>query len=160
MSINKFVTTLLLCLLIISCGGSGKNRKREPSRRSKKEVEVVEKKRTSTNNEKTDEESDERLQRNNGNHRKSSQRERGVSKRRKQEEIKPVQKDEEDPAIAKAARIEKRVQLELDIWKANKNGDSGLAEKLRKDADELEKEMRQPELDEVYKKIKDIKKRM
>ena len=100
------------------------------------------------------------MQRNNGNHRKSSQRERGESRRRKQEEIKPVQANEEDPAAAKAARIEKRVQLELDIWKANKAGDSGRAEKLRKDADELEKEMKQAELDEVYKKIKDIKKRM
>ena len=50
--------------------------------------------------------------------------------------------------------------MEIDIRKANKEGNTSLADKLKEEAEKIEKEMRQPELDEVYKKLKDIKKRM
>lgn len=156
MKILRFFTVTLICLLIISCGGSGKNRKREPARKSKKNIEVIEKKRAITN----DRENDEEQLRNNGNYRKPSQRERGESKLRRKTKGRPIVAPEEDPAKVKKARIEKRIQLELDIWEANKKGNQTIVEKLRKEADKLEKEMRQPELDEVYKRLKDIKKRM
>lgn len=160
MKIRKIVTTTLLCLLIISCGGSGKNKKREPSRRSKKNIEVVEKKKTTANDKESEEVANEETGRNNGNYRKPSQRKKGESKLRRKTKGRSVVPAEEDPAKASTSRIEKRVQLEINIWKANEKGDQTLAEKLRKEANELVKKMTQDELDEAYKKIKDIKKRM
>ena len=161
--INKFVTTILLCLLIVSCGG--KSNKRDSADRSKRNMEIIEKRKAEKKErekkrEETKEAQEEKFQRNEGNYRKPTQRPKGDSKLRRKVEAKPVVTTEEDPAVARSARIEKRVKLEVDIWKAGENGDAALVEKLRKEADELVKEMRQDELDEAYKKIKDIKKRM
>lgn len=161
--INKFVTTILLCLLIVSCGG--KSNKRDSADRSKRNMEIIEKRKAEKKErekkrEETKEAQEEKFQRNEGNYRKPTQRPKGESKLRRKVEAKPVVTTEEDPAVARSARIEKRVKLEVDIWKAGENGDAAMVEKLRKEADELVKEMRQDELDEAYKKIKDIKKRM
>lgn len=161
--INKLVTTILLCLLIVSCGG--KSNKRDSADRSKRNMEIIEKRKAEKKErekkrEETKEAQEEKFQRNEGNYRKPTQRPKGDSKLRRKVEAKPVVTTEEDPAVARSARIEKRVKLEVDIWKAGENGDAALVEKLRKEADELVKEMRQDELDEAYKKIKDIKKRM
>jgi ATP-dependent 26S proteasome regulatory subunit len=161
--INKLVTTILLCLLIVSCGG--KSNKRDSADRSKRNMEIIEKRKAEKKErekkrEETKEAQEEKFQRNEGNYRKPTQRPKGESKLRRKVEAKPVVTTEEDPAVARSARIEKRVKLEVDIWKAGENGDAAMVEKLRKEADELVKEMRQDELDEAYKKIKDIKKRM
>ena len=161
--INKLVTTILLCLLIVSCGG--KSNKRDSADRSKRNMEIIEKRKAEKKErekkmEEAKEAQEEKFQRNEGNYRKPTQRPKGDSKLRRKVEAKPVVTTEEDPAVARSARIEKRVKLEVDIWKAGENGDAALVEKLRKEADELVKEMRQDELDEAYKKIKDIKKRM
>ncbi|MBQ2368179.1 MAG: hypothetical protein II296_07675 [Bacteroidaceae bacterium] len=161
--INKFVTTILLCLLIVSCGG--KSNKRDSADRSKRNMEIIEKRKAEKKErekkrEEAKEAQEEKFQRNEGNYRKPTQRPKGESKLRRKVEAKPVVTTEEDPAVARSARIEKRVKLEVDIWKAGENGDAAMVEKLRKEADELVKEMRQDELDEAYKKIKDIKKRM
>ena len=160
--INKIVTTILLCLLIVSCGG--KSNKRDSADRSRNmeiiEKRKAEKKEREKKREETKEAQEEKFQRNEGNYRKPTQRPKGESKLRRKVEAKPVVTTEEDPAVARSARIEKRVKLEVDIWKAGENGDAAMVEKLRKEADELVKEMRQDELDEAYKKIKDIKKRM
>ena len=161
--INKLVTTILLCLLIVSCGG--KSNKRDSADRSKRNMEIIEKRKAEKKErekkrEETKEAHEEKFQRNEGNYRKPTQRQKGESKLRRKVETKPVVTTEEDPAVARSARIEKRVKLEVDIWKAGENGDAAMVEKLRKEADELVKEMRQDELDEAYKKIKDIKKRM
>ena len=161
--INQLVTTILLCLLIVSCGG--KSNKRDSADRSKRNMEIIEKRKAEKKErekkrEETKEAQEEKFQRNEGNYRKPTQRPKGDSKLRRKVEAKPVVTTEEDPAVARSARIEKRVKLEVDIWKAGENGDAALVEKLRKEADELVKEMRQDELDEAYKKIKDIKKRM
>ena len=161
--INKLVTTILLCLLIVSCGG--KSNKRDSADRSKRNMEIIEKRKAEKKErekkrEETKEAHEEKFQRNEGNYRKPTQRPKGESKLRRNVEAKPVVTTEEDPAVARSARIEKRVKLEVDIWKAGENGDAAMVEKLRKEADELVKEMRQDELDEAYKKIKDIKKRM
>lgn len=161
--INKLVTTILLCLLIVSCGG--KSNKRDSADRSKRNMEIIEKRKAEKKErekkrEETKEAQEEKFQRNEGNYRKPTQRPKGDSRLRRKVEAKPVVTTEEDPAVARSARIEKRVKLEVDIWKAGENGDAAMVEKLRKEADELVKEMRQDELDEAYKKIKDIKKRM
>ena len=161
--INKIVTTILLCLLIVSCGG--KSNKRDSADRSKRNMEIIEKRKAEKKErekkrEETKEAQEEKFQRNEGNYRKPTQRPKGESKLRRKVEAKPVVTTEEEPAVARSARIEKRVKLEVSIWKAGENGDAALVEKLRKEADELVKEMRQDELDEAYKKIKDIKKRM
>ena len=161
--INKLVTTILLCLLIVSCGG--KSNKRDSADRSKRNMEIIEKRKAEKKErekkrEETKEAQEEKFQRNEGNYRKPTQRPKGDSKLRRKVEAKPVVTTEEDPAVARSARIEKRVKLEVDIWKAGENGDAALVEKLRKEADELVKEMRQDELDEADKKIKDIKERM
>lgn len=161
--INKLVTTILLCLLIVSCGG--KSNKRDSADRSKRNMEIIEKRKAEKKErekkrEEAKEAQEEKFQRNEGNYRKPTQRPKGESKLRRKVEAKPVVTTEEDPAVARSARIEKRVKLEVDIWKAGENGDAAMVEKLRKEADELVKEMRQDELDEAYKKIKDIKKRM
>ena len=161
--INKLVTTILLCLLIVSCGG--KSNKRDSADRSKRNMEIIEKRKAEKKErekkmEEAKEAQEEKFQRNEGNYRKPTQRPKGDSKLRRKVEAKPVVTTEEDPAVARSARIEKRVKLEVDIWKAGENGDAAMVEKLRKEADELVKEMRQDELDEAYKKIKDIKKRM
>lgn len=162
MNILKYLIVATICLVIASCGGSGKNKKREPVHNSKKNIEVIENKKPTVNEEEKREEiSSEELQRNNGNYRKPTQRQREESKfHRKNKKGRVIVKPEEDPAKASSARIEKRVQLELDIWEASKKGDKTSVEKLREQADNLAKEMTQPELDEAFKKIKNIKKRM
>ena len=162
--INKLVTTILLCLLIVSCGDAGKSNKRDSADRSRNmeilEKRKAEKKEREKKMEEAKEAQEEKFQRNEGNYRKPTQRQKGDSRLRRKVEAKPVVTTEEDPAVARSARIEKRVKLEVSIWKAGENGDAAMVEKLRKEADELVKEMRQDELDEAYKKIKDIKKRM
>ena len=160
--INKIVTTILLCLLIVSCGG--KSNKRDSADRSRN-MEIIEKRKAEKKEREQQMEEataaqEENFQRNEGNYRKPTQRQKGDSRLRRKVEAKPVVTTEEDPAVARIARIEKRVKLEVSIWKAGENGDAAMVEKLRKEADELVKEMRQDELDEAYKKIKDIKKRM
>ena len=162
--INKLVTTILLCLLIVSCGDGGKSNKRDSADRSRN-MEIIEKRKAEKKErekkmEEAKEAQEEKFQRNEGNYRKPTQRQKGDSRLRRKVETKPVVTTEEDPAVARSARIEKRVKLEVSIWKAGENGDAAMVEKLRKEADELVKEMRQDELDEAYKKIKDIKKRM
>lgn len=153
MEIGKIFTAILLCLLIISCGG---NKKNEPARRSNKRLELIEKKKAIVN----EAEDEKSLPRYNGNHRKPSQRQREESRLQRKPKEQATVPLEEDPAKASTARIEKRVQLELEIWKAKEKGNSTLVGKLRDKADDLEKEMRQPELDKVYKRLKDLKKRM
>ena len=157
MSISKIVTATLLCLLIISCGGSGTNKKREPSRSDKRKIEIIEKKKKAIADE---EKEKEKQRRNNGNHRKPSQRKRGDSRLQRDTKAEPIVAPEEDPTKASAARIEKRVQLELSIWKAKDKDDSKTVSRLREEADNLAKEMTIAELDEAYKRLKDLKKRM
>ena len=156
MKISEIVTATLLSLLIISCEGCGKSKKHEPLRRSKKKIEVVEKKKEIV----TENESEETAPRNNGNYRKPTQREKGESKLRRKTKGRPIVQPEEDPAKASSARIEKRVQLELDIWKARKSNNSILLDKLKDKIRDYEKDMSQAELDEAFKRLKDIKKRM
>lgn len=156
MRISKIFTATLLCLLIISCGDSGKSKKREPSRKEKRKIEILEKQKAIADEEKKE----EKQLRNNGNYRKPTQRDIGESKLRRKTTDKAVTKPEEDPAKISAARIEKRVRLELDIWKAKERKDNTTVRKLREEADNLAKEMTQAELDEAYKKLKDLKKRM
>jgi hypothetical protein len=156
MRISKIVTAVLLCLLIISCGGNGKSKKREPARRNNRKTEIIEK-RKATVEEKEDKETPSR---NNGNYRKPSQRKKGESKLRRKTKGRVVLPPEEDPAKVSAAKIEKRVQLEVDIWKAKEKGNEATVSKLRNAADDLAKEMSQKELDEAFKRLKDLKKRM
>ena len=156
METGKILTAILLCLLIISCGCSEKNKKHEPVRRSNKRLELIEKKKAIVN----EAEEEKSLPRYNGNHRKPSQRQREESRLQRKPKEQATVPLEEDPAKASMARIEKRVQLELEIWKAKEKGNSTLVDKLRDKADDLEKEMRQPDLDKVYKRLKDLKKRM
>lgn len=156
MKISKIVTVTLLCLLIISCGGRGKNKKSEQQRSDKRKIEIIEKKKAIAD-EKKDEARDSR---NNGNYRKPTQREKGESKLNRKPKGQPIVQPEEDPAKASSARIEKRVQLELDIWKARKANNSILLDKLKDKIRDYEKDMSQAELDETFKRLKDIKKRM
>ena len=163
--INKIVTAILLCLLLVSCGDGGKSNKRDSADRSKRNMEIIEKRKAEKKErekkmEEAKEAQEEKFQRNDGNYRKPTQRQKGDSRLRRKVEAKPVVAPEEDPTVARSARIEKRVKLEVSIWKAGESGDKAMVEKLRKEADDLAKEMRQDELDEAYKKIKDIKKRM
>ena len=155
MSISKIVTATLLCLLIVSCGGNKK--KSEPARSDKRKIEIIEKKKKATADEAKDV---ERESRNNGNHRKPTKREKGESKLHRKRKGRAVVQPEEDPAKVSAAKIEKRIRLELDIWEAKKKNDYATVEKLRDAANDLGKEMTQAELDEAYKKLKDLKKRM
>lgn len=157
MSISKIVTATLLCLLIISCGDSEKNKKREPSRSEKRKIEILEKKKKAIADEEKEQEKQRRY---NGNHRKPLQRKREDSRLQRDTKAGPAVSQEEDPAKASTARIEKRVQLELSIWKAKDKDDSKTVSKLREEADNLAKEMTQAELDEAYKRLKDLKKRM
>ena len=158
MSISKIVKATLLCLLIISCGGNGTNKKREPSRSDKRKIEIIEKKKKKAI---ADEEKEkEKQRRNNGNHRKPSQRKREDSRLQRDIKVEPIVTPEEDPTKASAARIEKRVQLELSIWKAKDKNDSKTVSRLREEADNLAKEMTIAELNEAFKKLKDLKKRM
>ena len=115
MSISKIVTAALLCLLIISCGGDGK--KNEPARSDKRKIEIIEKKKKATADEAKDV---ERESRNNGNHRKPTKREKGESKLHRKRKGRAVVQPEEDPAKVSAAKIEKRIRLEIDIWEAKK----------------------------------------
>lgn len=153
---GKIFTAMLLCLLIISCGCSEKNKKHEPARRSNKRLELIEKKKAIVN----ETEEEKSLPRYNGNHRKPSQRQREESRLQRKQKEQVAVPLEEDPAKASAARIEKRVQLEIEIWKAKDKGNSTLVGKLRDKANDLAKEMTQAELDAAYKKLKDLKKRM
>ena len=131
-------------IILFSCGRSGKNRKREPSRESKK-IEAIEKK--SDINE---------TERYNGNYRKSLQPKRSLNKSNK---IRSQEENNIREHIPNQTKIEKRVQLELKIWEASKSGNTALFEKLKEESYKLMKNMSQQELDEAYKKIKDIKKR-
>ena len=161
METGKILAATLLCLLIISCGGSGTNKKNESDSLDKRNIEILEKRKAEKQEKErkrkeAKEAQKEKFQRNNGNYRKPTQPKKD-SRLRDNTGTNPV---EEDPAKASAAKIEKRVQLELDIWKAKDRDDSKSVSKLREEADDLAKEMTQAELDAAYKRLKDIKKRM
>lgn len=152
MKICKYVVGLLAIVVLLSCGGSGKNRKREPSRKSKRKIEVVEKKKSS---DEVDENVSGEASRNNGNYRKAKQSRRNNAR--------SVERSEEETirdSKPNAARIDKRVKLEQQLWEANENGNNAKYEQLREEIIELTKKMSQQEIDEASKKIKDIKKRM
>ena len=162
MEISKILAATLLCLLIISCGGSGTNKKNESDSLDKRNIEILEKRKAEKQEKErkrkeAKEAQKEKFQRNNGNYRKPTQQKKEDSSLRNNTATNPV---EEDPAKASAAKIEKRVQLELDICKAKDRDDSKSVSKLREEADDLAKEMTQAELDAAYKRLKDLKKRM
>ena len=50
--------------------------------------------------------------------------------------------------------------MELSFWKEKDKNDSKTVSRLREEADNLAKEMTIAELDEAFKKLKDLKKRM
>jgi hypothetical protein len=56
------------------------------------------------------------------------------------------------------ARIEERVRLEQKIWEASTKENTEQFNKLKEQAAELAKKMTIEELDEAYKRIKNLKK--
>ena len=56
------------------------------------------------------------------------------------------------------ARIEERVRLEQKIWEASEKGNDELFSKLKEQASTLSKKMTIQELDEAFKRIKNLKK--
>ncbi len=157
MKITKYLIGSLICLTVLAaCGPSGKNRKREPSRQSKKEVVEEKKKETPPEEEVNIEE-----ERNNGNFKAPSTRKKGNSRLRRKGNGKPVPVPEDETikdGSLNMARIEERVRLEQKIWEASTNSDTEKFNKLKEEAAELSKKMTIKELDEAYKRIKNLKK--
>lgn len=56
------------------------------------------------------------------------------------------------------SRVEERVRLEQKIWEASSSNNTELFNKLKEEANALAKKMSQKELDEAYKRIKNLKK--
>lgn len=158
MKITKYLTGALVCLLLLSCGGSGKNRKREPSRESKREK--VEQKESAKEVD-SETAADEEQQRNNGNYKAPSNRKKGNSRLRRKGNGKPVPVPEEESIKSNEvniSRVEERVRLEQKIWEASTANNTELFNKLKEEANALAKKMSQKELDEAYKRIKNLKK--
>lgn len=157
MKITKYLIGSLICLTVLAaCGPSGKNRKREPSRQSKKEVVEEKKKETPPEEEVNIEE-----ERNNGNFKAPSTRKKGNSRLRRKGNGKPVPVPEEETirdGSLNMARIEERVRLEQKIWEASTKENTEQFNKLKEQAAELAKKMTIQELDEAYKRIKNLKK--
>lgn len=157
MKITKYLIGSLICLAVLAaCGPSGKNRKREPSRQSKKEVVEEKKKETPSEEEVNIEE-----ERNNGNFKAPSTRKKGNSRLRRKGNGKPVPVPEEETirdGSLNMARIEERVRLEQKIWEASTKENTEQFNKLKEQAAELAKKMTIEELDEAYKRIKNLKK--
>jgi hypothetical protein len=157
MKITKYLIGSLICLTVLAaCGPSGKNRKREPSRQSKKEVVEEKKKETPSEEEVNIEE-----ERNNGNFKAPSTRKKGNSRLRRKGNGKPVPVPEEETikdGSLNMARIEERVRLEQKIWEASTKENTEQFNKLKEQAAELAKKMTIEELDEAYKRIKNLKK--
>ena len=157
MKITKYLIGSLIFLTVLAaCGPSGKNRKREPSRQSKKEVVEEKKKETPSEEEVNIEE-----ERNNGNFKAPSTRKKGNSRLRRKGNGKPVPVPEEETirdGSLNMARIEERVRLEQKIWEASTKENTEQFNKLKEQAAELAKKMTIEELDEAYKRIKNLKK--
>lgn len=157
MKITKYLIGSLICLTVLAaCGPSGKNRKREPSRQSKKEVVEEKKKETPSEEEVNIEE-----ERNNGNFKAPSTRRKGNSRLRRKGNGKPIPVPEEETirdGSLNMARIEERVRLEQKIWEASTKENTEQFNKLKEQAAELAKKMTIQELDEAYKRIKNLKK--
>ena len=157
MKITKYLIGSLICLTVLAaCGPSGKNRKREPSRQSKKEKVEEKKKETPSEEEVNIEE-----ERNNGNFKAPSTRKKGNSRLRRKGNGKPVPVPEEETirdGSLNMARIEERVRLEQKIWEASTKENTEQFNKLKEQAAELAKKMTIEELDEAYKRIKNLKK--
>ena len=157
MKITKYLIGSLICLTVLAaCGPSGKNRKREPSRQSKKEVVEEKKKETPSEEEVNIEE-----ERNNGNFKAPSTRKKGNSRLRRKGNGKPIPVPEEETirdGSLNMARIEERVRLEQKIWEASTKENTEQFNKLKEQAAELAKKMTIEELDEAYKRIKNLKK--
>ena len=157
MKITKYLIGSLICLTVLAaCGPSGKNRKREPSRQSKKEVVEEKKKETPSEEEVNIEE-----ERNNGNFIAPSTRKKGNSRLRRKGNGKPIPVPEEETirdGSLNMARIEERVRLEQKIWEASTKENTEQFNKLKEQAAELAKKMTIQELDEAYKRIKNLKK--
>ena len=157
MKITKYLIGSLICLTVLAaCGPSGKNRKREPSRQSKKEVVEEKKKETPSEEEVNIEE-----ERNNGNFKAPSTRKKGNSRLRRKGNGKPIPVPEEETirdGSLNMARIEERVRLEQKIWEASTKENTEEFNKLKEQAAELAKKMTIQELDEAYKRIKNLKK--
>ena len=157
MKITKYLIGSLICLTVLAaCGPSGKNRKREPSRQSKKEVVEEKKKETPSEEEVNIEE-----ERNNGNFKAPSTRKKGNSRLRRKGNGKPIPVPEEETirdGSLNMARIEERVRLEQKIWEASTKENTEQFNKLKEQAAELAKKMTIHELDEAYKRIKNLKK--
>ncbi|MBQ3153084.1 MAG: hypothetical protein IJB77_06445 [Bacteroidaceae bacterium] len=157
MKITKYLIGSLICLTVLAaCGPSGKNRKREPSRQSKKEVVEEKKKETPSEEEVNIEE-----ERNNGNFKAPSTRKKGNSRLRRKGNGKPIPVPEEETirdGSLNMARIEERVRLEQKIWEASTKENTEQFNKLKEQAAELAKKMTIQELDEAYKRIKNLKK--
>lgn len=157
MKITKYLIGSLICLTVLAaCGPSGKNRKREPSRQSKKEVVEEKKKETPSEEEVNIEE-----ERNNGNFKAPSTRKKGDSRLRRKGNGKPIPVPEEETirdGSLNMARIEERVRLEQKIWEASTKENTEQFNKLKEQAAELAKKMTIQELDEAYKRIKNLKK--
>ncbi|MBR4293860.1 MAG: hypothetical protein IKT53_02585 [Bacteroidaceae bacterium] len=158
MKITKYLIGSLICLAVLAaCGPSGKNRKREPSRQSKKE-KVEEKKSDDTV---IVEEKSAAEERNNGDYKAPSTRKKGNSRLRRKGNGKPVPVPEEETirdGSLNMARIEERVRLEQKIWEASTKENTEQFNKLKEQAAELAKKMTIEELDEAYKRIKNLKK--
>ena len=154
---TKYLIGSLICLTVLAaCGPSGKNRKREPSRQSKKEVVEEKKKETPSEEEVNIEE-----ERNNGNFKAPSTRKKGNSRLRRKGNGKPIPVPEEETirdGSLNMARIEERVRLEQKIWEASTKENTEQFNKLKEQAAELAKKMTIQELDEAYKRIKNLKK--
>ncbi len=152
----KYLVGILICFTVLAaCGPSGKNRKREPSRQSKKEV--VEEKKKETQPEETIVEEE----RNNGDYKAPSARKKGNSRLRRKGNGKPVPVPEEETirdGKLNMARIEERVRLEQKIWEASTKNNTEQFNKLKEEAAELSKKMTIKELDEAFKRIKNLKK--
>lgn len=157
MKITKYLIGSLICLTVLAaCGPSGKNRKREPSRQSKKEVVEEKKKETPSEEEVNIEE-----ERNNGNFKAPSTRKKGNSRLRRKGNGKPIPVPEEETirdGSLNMARIEERVRLEQKIWEASTKENTEQFNQLKEQAAELAKKMTIQELDEAYKRIKNLKK--
>lgn len=155
MKITKYLIGSLICLTVLAaCGPSGKNRKRVPSRQSKREK--IEKKKSDTI---VIEEENTAEGRNNGDYKAPSTRKKGNS--RLHRKGKPTTVPEEETirdGSLNMARIEERIRLEQKIWEASEKGNDELFSKLKEQASTLSKKMTIQELDEAFKRIKNLKK--
>ena len=155
MRITRYlIGALIVVTALTACGPSGKNRKREPSRQSNREK--IEKKieKSTSADESTGEE-----QRSNGNYKGPSSRKKGSSRLRRKATPTPIPEEEtiRDGSL-NMARIEERVRLEQKIWEASTKENPDQFNKLKEEAAALSKKMTIQELDEAYKRIKNLKK--